>query len=42
MRRRSDTALLATEMAPFVAMVRKRLPATDEPISEPRPRWSGY
>jgi hypothetical protein len=37
-----DVALLATEMAPFVAFVRKRLP-----LSEPRPpgelpRWSGF
>ncbi len=37
-----DITLLATEMAPFVAMVRTRLPTSDEPISEPRPRWSGY
>ena len=36
-----DTELLATEMAPFVAMVRERLPsaiATDDG----QPRWSGY
>jgi hypothetical protein len=37
-----DTTLLATEMAPFVAMVRERLPVSDEPTPEPRPRWSGY
>jgi hypothetical protein len=36
-----DSDLLAREMVPFVAMVRERLPATDEPTSEPRPRWSG-
>ena len=38
-----DIALLATEMAPFVAMVRERLPATlDEPAAKGLPRWSGY
>jgi hypothetical protein len=37
-----DEALLAAEMAPFVAMVRERLPDTDLESSEPRPRWSGY
>jgi hypothetical protein len=38
-----DIALLATEMAPFVAMVRERLPATlDEPAAMGLPRWSGY
>jgi hypothetical protein len=38
-----DTALLATEMAPFVAMVRERLPAAvDEPAARGLPRWSGY
>ena len=37
-----DAELLATEMAPFIAMVRERLPAPDETDSEPRPRWSGY
>jgi hypothetical protein len=37
-----DVALLATEMAPFVAMVRERLPATlDEPAAKGLPRWSG-
>jgi hypothetical protein len=37
-----DEALLAAEMAPFVAMVRERLPYTTDPTSEPRPRWSGF
>ena len=37
-----DASLLAAEMAPFIAMVRERLPARDEPDSEPHPRWSGY
>jgi hypothetical protein len=37
-----DAALLAAEMAPFVAMVRERLPAPEEPTPEARPRWSGY
>ena len=37
-----DSALLAAEMGPFVAMVRERLPATDERVPEPRPRWSGF
>jgi hypothetical protein len=37
-----DGALLATEMGPFVAMVRDRLPASDATDSEARPRWSGY
>lgn len=36
-----DVALLAREMAPFVAMVRKRLPAV-APRTEDAPRWSGY
>ena len=35
-----DTDLLATEMGPFVAMVRERLPSTI--ASEGGPRWSGY
>ena len=36
-----DTELLASEMAPFVAMVRERLPfATAQDGSQPR--WSGY
>ena len=38
-----DITLLATEMAPFVAMVRERLPAAaDEPAAKGSPRWSGY
>jgi hypothetical protein len=37
-----DADLLATEMGPFVAMVRERLPASDATDSEARPRWSGY
>jgi Domain of unknown function (DUF4111) len=36
-----DAALLRTAMAPFVAMVRKRLPPLDEAAPEARPRWSG-
>ena len=36
-----DTDLLAREMAPFVAMVRDRLP-TVTPRSDDAPRWSGY
>ena len=36
-----DTDLLAREMAPFVAMVRERLPAVT-PRSDDAPRWSGY
>jgi len=38
----ADEARLAEEMAPFIAMVREHLPATDEVTEEPRPRWSGY
>jgi hypothetical protein len=37
-----DAALLAAEMAPFVAMVRERLPRLQVPSSDVRPRWSGY
>jgi hypothetical protein len=36
-----DAELLSAAMAPFVAMVRQRLPAREEP-SEDLPRWSGY
>jgi hypothetical protein len=36
-----DLEVLSTAMAPFVGMVRKRLPALEEP-SEDLPRWSGY
>ncbi|MEP6469481.1 MAG: aminoglycoside adenylyltransferase domain-containing protein [Chloroflexota bacterium] len=37
-----DAALLATDMAPFVAMVRGRLPSHERPSEEALPRWSGY
>jgi hypothetical protein len=37
-----EAELLASEMGPFVAMVRERLPAGGEPPAEGRPRWSGY
>ena len=37
-----DAALLAADMAPFVAMVRERLPALTEPSADALPRWSGY
>jgi hypothetical protein len=37
-----EVELLAAEMAPFVAMVRKRHPARDRPDSAAGPRWSGY
>jgi hypothetical protein len=36
-----DEERLASEMAPFVAMVRERLPAVT-PRSDDAPRWSGY
>jgi hypothetical protein len=36
-----DTDLLALEMAPFVAMVRERLPAATPRTDEGQPRWSG-
>ena len=36
-----DAALLAADMAPFVAFVRTRLPANDRP-ADALPRWSGY
>ncbi|MDQ4035766.1 MAG: DUF4111 domain-containing protein [Chloroflexota bacterium] len=36
-----DVELLAAQMAPFVAFVRKRLPAKDRP-ADAAPRWSGY
>ncbi len=39
---REDAELLAVEMAPFVAMVRERLPARGESSAEMPPRWSGY
>jgi hypothetical protein len=37
---RTDTKLLAAEMAPFVAMVRSRLPMAERAADYPR--WSGY
>jgi hypothetical protein len=37
-----DAALLAAEMAPFIAMVRERLPSPEGSTLEARPRWSGY
>jgi hypothetical protein len=37
-----DEALLADTMAPFVGMVRERLPALEADSDEARPRWSGY
>lgn len=37
-----DADLLAREMAPFVAMVRERLPASTSRTDEALPRWSGY
>ena len=36
-----DIDLLAREMAPFVAMVRERLPATTPRADDAAPRWSG-
>jgi hypothetical protein len=36
-----DAALLAGEMAPFVAFVRERMPRTDERPKDALPRWSG-
>jgi hypothetical protein len=37
-----DAELLAATMAPFIAMVRQRLPALEEASGEASPRWSGY
>jgi Domain of unknown function (DUF4111) len=37
-----DVALLATEMAPFVALVRERLPLTEPRPDGELPRWSGF
>jgi hypothetical protein len=37
-----DVDLLASEMGPFVELVRERLPARDRPSDEASPRWSGY
>ncbi len=36
-----DAELLAAAMAPFIAMVRKRLPTLEDPSSDAHPRWSG-
>lgn len=38
----ADVELLRAEMAPFVAMVRGRVPGPDSPDGDGRPRWSGY
>ena len=37
-----DAALLASEMAPFVAMVKERLPSATPATEDAQPRWSGY
>jgi hypothetical protein len=37
-----DADLLASEMAPFVAMVKQRLPRATSANDETQPRWSGY
>lgn len=37
-----DTDLIAREMAPFVAMVRERLPSAAPRTADSPPRWSGY
>lgn len=37
-----DADLLASEMAPFVAMVRERLPTATPRDEAGQPRWSGY
>jgi len=37
-----DARLLASEMAPFVAMVKERLPTATAANDEAQPRWSGY
>lgn len=37
-----DAALIASEMAPFVAFVRERMPLTDGRPENAVPRWSGY
>lgn len=37
-----DAALLAEEMAPFVAFVRERMPNTMDRPADALPRWSGY
>ena len=37
-----DAALIAEQMAPFVAFVRERMPPTDGRPAGALPRWSGY
>jgi hypothetical protein len=37
-----DAELLAAAMAPFIAMLRQRLPALEEASAEVLPRWSGH
>ncbi len=37
-----DAEILRATMAPFVAMVRERLPLVDPRPAGARPRWSGY
>ena len=37
-----DDALLAEEMAPFMAFVREHVPRTDDRSADSMPRWSGY
>ena len=37
-----DAALLAEEMAPFVAFVRERTPPLEDRPADALPRWSGY
>jgi Domain of unknown function (DUF4111) len=37
-----DTALIAEEMAPFIAFVRERMPSTVDRPTDELPRWSGY
>ena len=37
-----DAALIAEQMAPFVAFIREQLPPTDGRPGDALPRWSGY
>ena len=37
-----DAGLLASEMAPFTAMVREHVPVVDHRAPNEAPRWSGY
>jgi hypothetical protein len=37
-----DASLLSAAMAPFVSMVRERLPSLTQPSADALPRWSGY